>query len=109
MDNKQKRFTDKELGTIKAMFKDNEEGLKILRKVFLPQYEFDAPLGQVIDLWMTLNFQNMSAEEKVVNLTARNQLITHIEQQLMQLQFLAQEKEETAEEKELRLKKNSTK
>jgi len=109
MENKQKRFTEQELGTIRALFKDNEAGLKVLRKVFLPQYEYDAPLGQVIDLWMTLNFQNMSPEEKIVNLTARNQVITHVEQQLSQLQFLANEKEETAEEKANRLAKNSSK
>lgn len=109
MDKKQKRFTDEELSIIRALFKDNEKGLKVLRKVFLPTYDFDAPLNQVIDLWMTLNFQNMSPEEKVINLTARNQVITHLEQQLTQLQFLANEEEESEDAKKLKEEKNSTK
>lgn len=109
MEKQQKRFTEEELAIIKTLFKDNEKGLKVLRKVFLPTYDFNAPLGQVVDLWMTLNFQGMSPMEREVNIIARNQLITHIEQQLIQLQFLANEKEETEDEKKLKAEKNSTK
>ncbi len=106
---KEKRFTDEEIGTIKALFKNNEKGLKVLRKVFLPTYDFDAPLGQTVDLWMTLNLMSLSPQDREVQIIARNQLITHVEQQLMQLQFLAQEEEETEEAKKLRLEKNSSK
>lgn len=109
MEKQQKRFTDEEIKIMKSLFKDNEKGLKVLRKVFLPTYDFDAPLGQVVDLWMTLNITTMTPYDREVNIIARNQLITHIEQQLIQLQFLANEKEETEEEKKLREEKNSSK
>lgn len=106
---KQKRFTDEELNIIKSLFKDNDKALKLLRKVFLPEYDFNAPLGQTVDLWMTLNIMSMSPQDREVNIIARNQLITHIEQQLVQLQFLANEKEESEEERKLKAEKNSTK
>lgn len=109
MDKQQRRFTDEELNIIKALFKDNEKGLKVLRKVFLPTYDFEAPLGQVVDLWMTVPQTDITPEYAYVNWKARNQVITHIEQQLIQLQLLANEKEETEEEKKLRAEKNSTK
>ena len=109
MEKQQRRFTDEEFGIIKALFKDNEKGLKLLRKVFLPTYDFDAPLGQVVDLWMTLNITTMTPYDREVNILARNQLITHVEQQLIQLQHLANEKEETADEKSVRREKNSAK
>lgn len=106
---KQKRFTDEELNIIKGLFKDNEKGLKVLRKVFLPTYDFNAPLGQVVDLWMTVPQTDLTPEYAYVNWKARNQVITHIEQQLIQLSVLANEKEETEEEKKLKAEKNSTK
>lgn len=109
MDKQQKRFSDEELAIIRTLFKDNEKGLKVLRKVFLPTYDFDAPLGQVVDLWMTVPQSDITPEYSYVNWKARNQVITHIEQQLIQLQFLANEKGETDEEKKLREDKNSTK
>lgn len=109
MDNKQKRFTDKELDLIKGIFKNNEDALKVLRKVFLPTYDFNAPLGQVVDLWMTIPPTEVTPEYAYINWKARNQLINHIEQMLIQLQVLANEKEETEDEKKARLEKNSTK
>ncbi len=84
--------------------------LKLLRKVFLPELDPDAPLGQIIDLWMTIPVnQYPSDQQAIINLLARNQLIMHIEQQLMQLQKLAETEEETEEEKKERIKKDSVK
>lgn len=84
------RFTQTELDILKGVFKDNEPLLKLLRKVFLPELDPDAPLGQNIDLWFALNLQNMSPDQAYVNVMARNQLIAHVEQQLMQIKFLAE-------------------
>lgn len=109
MEKQQKRFTEEELAIIKTLFKDNEKGLKVLRKVFLPTYDFDAPLGQVVDLWMTVPPTDVTPEYAYINWKARNQLITHVEFQLQQLQVLSNEKEETVEEKKLREEKNSSK
>lgn len=109
MDKTQRRYTDEEVNIIKSLFKGNDKALKILRKTFLPTYDYEAPLGQVVDLWMTLKLDDQTPQQREVNILARNQVITHIEQQLIQLQFLANEVEETAEQKALREKKNSTK
>jgi len=105
----QMRFTDAELATIKSTFKDNDALLKVLRKVFLPEYDPYAPFGQGIDLWMTIDVRNLDPQTAYTRLLARNELITHVEQQLAQIKFLADMKTETAQEKEAREKKDSTK
>jgi hypothetical protein len=105
---KQMRFTDEELNLVKNTFKGNERLVKLLRKVFLPEYDPNAPVGQVIDLWMTLDLANLSEQEREVRLFARNGLIMHVEQQLMQLQVLA-ELPEDGESTEEKRKKDSAK
>lgn len=109
MDGKQMRITDAELQTIKSLFADNEEGLKVMRKIFLPELDPATPLGQNLDLWMTVKIEDMSPEQAVINIKARNTLITHIEQQLLQLRSLAGLKVETVEETKTRLAGNSSK
>lgn len=86
----QMRFTNEELALIKATFKNNTDLLKLMRKVFLPEIDPKAPLGQMIDLWMTVPVKEMTAEQAQVNILARNSLIMHVEQQLLQLQALAE-------------------
>jgi len=54
---------------------------------------------------MTVPVNQLPPDQAIVNLLARNQLIMHIEQQLMQLQKLAEMSEETEEEKRERIKK----
>jgi len=44
----QMRFTESELDLIRRTFKGNEALLKLLRKVFLPEIDPDAPLGQLL-------------------------------------------------------------
>ena len=103
------RFTEEELKIIKDTFTDNVPLLKLLRKVFLPEYDHKAPLGQTVDLWMTLDLGSLTDQQAMQRIWARNTLITHIEQQLIQLNILAGVKEETAEEKKERERKDSTK
>lgn len=109
MNGKQMRFSTEELAQIKALYSNNEEALKLLRKVFLPEISPNAPLGQNIDLWMTFKVEDLSAEEALINLKARNTLISHLEACLLQLSLLAGAKDETPEQTLERLKKNSTK
>lgn len=106
---KQMRFTKAELETIRHTFKGNEELLKLMRKVFLPEIDPNAPLGQIIDLWMTIPTNQLSAEEVLVNVKARNALISHIERQLLQLKALAESNSETPEQQKERIKKDSLK
>ncbi len=105
----QMRFTDVELKLIQATFKDNESLLKLLRKVFLPEFDPNAPLGQMLDLWMTIDITTKDPETAYVHLLARNQLIMHLETQLLQLKALANIENETEEEQKARIKKDSSK
>ncbi len=109
MDNQEMRITKDEIGLIKSAFKGNTALLKILRKIFLPEITADAPLGQNIDLWMTIPVNQMTEQQAIINLVARNQLIQHIESQLLQLRILAETDARTLEEAKEALKKNSAK
>jgi hypothetical protein len=106
---KQMRFTEEELALLQGVFKGNDKLLKVLRKVFLPEYDPNSPLGQGVDLWMTVDVRNLTPEGAYVRLLARNELISHVEQQLIQINYLANMKEETVEEKEARKKADSSK
>lgn len=105
----QMRVTDDEMNILKASFAGNEKLLKLLRKMFLPELDASVPIGQQIDLWMTVNVTDMSPEDAKINLLARNQLIQHVEQTLMQMKILAGSTDETAEETKDRLAKDSSK
>lgn len=136
---------------VASLFKGNEALQKVVQRLFLPTLESDVPLGQQIDLWMTVNvadklpeiahlqmkaraslisllqegLQSLVApfesgiitdfnlkgdeEDDYVWLLARNTLITHVEQQLLQIKILAGRKDETVEQTKERLKKDSSK
>ena len=106
---KNMRFTDGELELIKQTFKGNEILLKLLRKVFLPEYDPEAPIGQVVNLWTNIPVNGVSAELAIRNIQVRQDLIMHVESQLVQLQVLANIKEETMEEIINKNKKDSLK
>ncbi len=99
----QMRITPLEQSLIRNTFKGNEELLRLMRKVFLPELDPYVPLGQQIDLWMTIPVDQLTPEQIVINLKARNSLIVHIDQMLQQLKALA----EMPETKEDLSKKNS--
>lgn len=87
----QMRFTDDELEIIRKTFGENEFLLKLLRKVFLPELDPKAPIGQMIDLWMTVDVKDKSPEEIAVALLARNEVIRHVDQRLIELSLLAKQ------------------
>lgn len=105
----QMRFTESELSIIKATFKGNEDLLRLMRKVFLPEIDPTAPLGQMIDLWMTVKIDDVLPEQAIINIKARNQLVQHIDQMLMALKMLAETTASTPEEALMKLKKDSSK
>ena len=76
----QMRFDEGELKLLKEIYGGNDRLLKLLRKVFLPEVDPYAPIGQVIDLWMTIDVSNMTSDQAMIRLRARNEVITHIEQ-----------------------------
>jgi len=96
---KQMRFSSEELATLKAYFKqENDDNLMVLRayffnkgelpevlkgdeiqktikKVFYPEISLTSPLGQNIDLYMTIPLDNVNEEDRILNLEIRNRLI----------------------------------
>jgi hypothetical protein len=58
---------------------------------------------------MTLKIDDMSPEQAIINLKARNTVIQHIEQQLLSLKLLAGMKDESVEDTKARLQKDSSK
>jgi len=107
--NKEMRITDEEMNIIKSMYAENTPALKLLRKIFLPEICPTLPIGQNMDLWMTMKLEDMSAQDALINIKARNTLISHVEQCLLQLSILAGQKTETVEETKAKLAANSTK
>lgn len=134
---RQMRYTDKELQLIKSTFAENDELLKIIRKVmlqipldsvdlsrlelvkkpevlavlrktFLPTIDPDAPLNQVIDLWMTIQIADKTPDEALPHFKARKKLIEYLDQQL---RFLEEDRDITIKFSELinldRLKKET--
>lgn len=106
---RQMRFTEEELELVKSAFKGNERLLKLMRKVFLPEPDPNAPLGQMVDLWMTLPVKELSPDEAYARVLARNELIMHVDQQLIQLNVLAEIDGLEEEQKQANAKKDSTK
>ena len=107
-DKNEMRITPEEKSIIEQTFGGNTKLLKLMRKIFLPEYDPSAPLGQAVDLWTTKDVSQMTPEEAKIYFMARRDLILHVESQLLQLYSLSQ-KVETAEEVLERMKKNSTK
>lgn len=109
-DGQQMRLTVDELALIKASFGGNERLVKLMRKIFLPEYDPSAPLGQTIDLWLAATdikqTDPMTAYQLIM---ARNMVIGHVEAQLGQLKYFAELKNEDPQEKAIREKRDSAK
>lgn len=105
----QMRITKADKDLIKAVFKGNEPLLLLMRKIFLPEIDPNAPIGQVIDLWMTVKVEGLSLEEQLINLKARNSLISHVDNMLMTLKLISELEEQTPEQAALKTKANSSK
>lgn len=105
----QMRMTEDELTLIKATFGGNERLLKLLRKVFLPEYDPMAPFGQTIDLWLAAtNIKDLPPDVAYQHIMSRNFVIGHVEAQIEQLRYFAELKKPNAEETALNAKLDST-
>lgn len=105
----QMRITPEEQKIIQRAFKNNEPLLRLLRKIFLPELDPTAPIGQMIDLWMTIDTKEKTPEEVYHNLVARNQLISHVDNQLMTLSLISKMEEMTPDEVVAKVKADSSK
>lgn len=103
------RFTDEELAFINATFADNDLAIGVLRKMFLFETSPEQPLGGLADMWTTLDLSNLSAEDRVLAVTARQMLITHLERGIVGFTTIAGNKTESVEAIKKRLKIDSSK
>lgn len=104
----QMRMTEEELTLIKSAFGGNERLLKLLRKVFLPEYDPMAPFGQTIDLWLAATqLKELPPDIAYQHIMARNMVIGHVEAQIEQLRYFAEQKLPTKEEAEAKGKVDS--
>jgi|ERR1035437_65069 hypothetical protein len=105
----QMRITEQDTALMRTTFKDNEPLLLLLRKIFLPELDPNVAIGQMIDLWMTVDTKEMTPEDAFIRLIARNQLISHVDNCLNTIKLNALKVEETEAEKIAKTKKNSSK
>lgn len=105
----QMRMTEDELTLMKATFGGNERLLKLLRKMFLPEYDPMAPFGQTIDLWLAAtDLKQMAPDQAYQHMMARNMVIGHVEAQIEQIRYFAELKKPNAEETAKNAKLDST-
>lgn len=57
----------------------SKEVMALLRKTYLPELELDAPVGQLIDLWLTVDNAEKTPMEAVLALRVRERLMQHLE------------------------------
>ena len=107
----QMRFTEAEIQLMRNTFGGNEDLLILLRKVLWPSFDWEAPVGQTkCGMWVGLDqLMQMTPQDREVVILTQIRLNNAIEHSLMEIQYLANSKEETAEEREAREKKDSVK
>lgn len=105
------RMTPEDVAAFKAMFADNKQGLKSLRKIFLPELDSANPIGMNFNLWHSsqLDISELPTDQKLIKIEARQQLMHHIESCLGMINVLAGSSDETPEETLARLTQDSSK
>lgn len=78
--------TQEQAKRVEDTFGGNEKLLQLMRKMFLPEVSGEIPLGQTIDLWLSVEIKDKDDEEVKSVLESRARLIENLEQ-TMQLLF----------------------
>lgn len=102
-------LTDERKQLLQNTFKNNEELMIALRIIFLPEYDPESPIGSQIDLWLNVEIDNLTNEEAIINIKARNLFLKHMEGGLIKLKQLADATELTPTELKEKMKKDSSK
>jgi hypothetical protein len=80
-----------------------------MKKFFAPKLDPEAPSGQMVDIYVSIQTDNRSDADIAKQVMARNMLINHLNMRFVELEILAQQKGETTQELMERLKKDSGK
>lgn len=105
-------LSDDELALIRSTFNGNEKLFKVLRKVFIPTMaDPELPIENLgNDVWFAGRvWSQIPAEEAKILAVARQETLEYIIGGLIKLKVIANQKEESEEEKEARRKKDSSK
>lgn len=105
----EQRVTEDDKVILRTAFKDNLPLVKVLRKLFLERIDNDTPVHQNIDLFRKEDYAAMSPEEVKINILARNMLLSHLEQKLMNILYLVEEKQISPAELAMKRRQDSTK
>lgn len=81
----QAKLTKADLETLKPI-RENKAVQELVRKTYLPEIELDTPIGQVIDLWLTVDSKDKTPIESTLALKVRSRLMELIEAGLARLE-----------------------
>lgn len=80
----QGELSDSETLLLNSVVK-NESLFALLRKTFLPEIDPEAPLGQAIDLWVSIDTKDKLVEDAYLDMKARLIVINYLEQQFYRM------------------------
>ena len=100
-------MTPDDITVLKAMFEDREGAVEVLRKIFYPELAGDNPINLNNDFLTQLQISEMTPEAALLAVTARQQLVRHIEGSFAVIKALVGQKGETPEQTLKRLQKDS--
>ena len=108
------RISPEEIDILREMFDDREGAVNVIRKIFYPELTADNPIGANSDMWTgsNLHLDGMTPEQQVLAVTARIQLVDHVEGRLQVIRLLLGNRGESSEETLERInkeRKDSTK
>jgi len=103
------RMTPKDIEVLKAMFEDREGAIDAIRKIFYPELSSGNPINLNNDFLTQLQISELSPEAALLAVTARQQLVRHIEGSFQVIKTLIGKKDETPEQVLARLQKDSAK
>lgn len=78
-------LSEEDKNVIIQTFNKNNPLLQLMGKIYVPTMDLDAPFFGVIDLWATVNINELPEEEANVRIEARDRLINHLKHQLNSL------------------------
>jgi len=81
----QAKLTKDDLEVLKPV-RENKAVQALVRKTYFPEIELDTPIGQVIDLWLTVDSKDKSPLEARLALMVRNRLMELINAGLARLE-----------------------
>ena len=81
----QGELTESEASLIKG-FASKPNAMAILRKTLLPELNPEAPVGQLVDLWINIDTKNKLVEDAHLEMRAKDIFVKYLKQQFKELE-----------------------